>query len=217
VELLSGLLPDDVRLVLSRSRRRKFRRGEVIFHEGDPADALHLIMSGCVAVRVATPLGDAATLDLVGAGEVVGEQALLPPAGARMATAIAVEPTETMALSGTDFAVLRTEHPSVDGVLLALLARRNRSLAARLAEALYSSAETRVLRRLLEVATLYEGDGEGNGAVVLLTQDDLAGLAGTTRETVNRVLRKEAESGSLDLARGRVTVRDRASLERRAR
>jgi CRP-like cAMP-binding protein len=217
VELLSGLPPDDVRLVLSRSRRRKFRRGEVIFHEGDPADAVHLITSGRVAVRVATPLGDAATLDLVGAGEVVGEQALLPPAGPRSATALALEPTETMALSASDFAVLRTEHPSVDGVLLALLARRNRSLAARLAEALYSSAETRVLRRLLEVATLYEDDDAGEDAIVLLTQDDLAGLAGTTRETVNRVLRKEADIGSLELARGRVTVRDRASLERRAR
>jgi CRP-like cAMP-binding protein len=217
VELLAGLPPDDVRLVLSRSRRRRFRRGEVIFHEGDPADALHLIVTGRVAVRVSTPLGDAATLDVVGAGEVVGEQALLPPHGPRSATAIALEATETMALSASDFDALRTEHPSVDGVLLTLLARRNRSLAARLAEALYTSAETRVVRRLLDVASLYEVDGDHEGTVVLLTQDDLAGLAGTTRETVNRVLRKEEERGSLDLARGRVTLRDRPALERRAR
>lgn len=188
----------------------------MIFHEGDPADALHLIVSGRVAIRVTTPLGDAATLDLTCAGDVVGEQALLPPFAPRSATAVAVEATETMALSATDFAALRAEHPSVDGVLLALLARRNRSLAARLTEALFVGAESRVLRRLLDVAAMYAGEADVD-VVVPLTQDDLAGLAGTTRETVNRVLRKEAERGALTLARGRVTLVDREAVERRSR
>jgi CRP-like cAMP-binding protein len=216
VELLAGLPKDDVQRILSRSRRRKFKRGEVIFHEGDPADALHLVVSGRIAIRVTTALGDAATLDLTAPGDVVGEQALLPPTAPRSATAIAIEPTETMALSASDFAALRNEHPSVDAVLLALLARRNRAIALRLTEALYVGAETRVLRRLLDIAETYAQPGAAE-VVVPLTQDDLAGLGGTTRETVNRVLRREVERGILTLARGRITIVDRAALAQRAR
>jgi CRP-like cAMP-binding protein len=216
VELLDGLPADDVQRVLSRCRRRRFRRGEVIFHEGDPADALHLVVSGRVAIRVTTALGDTATLDFTGPGDAVGEQALLPPPGPRSATAIAIEPTETMALSASDFVALRAEHPSIDGVLVSLLARRHRLLTARLAEALYVSADKRVLRRLIDVAATYGDDDNTETVIVPLTQDDLAGLAGTTRETVNRVLRKEAERGSVALARGRITVIDPAALAKRA-
>jgi CRP-like cAMP-binding protein len=216
MELLEGLPEEDVRRVLARCRRRRFKRGEVLFHEGDPADSLHFIVKGRVAVRVSTETGEAATLDFNATGDVVGEQALIPPPSARSATAVAVEATETMALSATEFAALRVEHPSVDAVLLSLLARRQRALAARLVEALYVGSEARVLRRLLAVAETYAPEPDGT-VVVPLTQDDVAGLAGTTRETVNRVLRKEVERETLVLARGRITIVDRAGIERRAR
>jgi CRP-like cAMP-binding protein len=216
MELLAGLPEDDVRRVLSKCRRRKFRRGDVIFHEGDPADTLHLVVSGKVAIRITTALGDTATIDLTSAGDVVGEQALLPPAAPRSATAVALEPTETMALAASDFAALRAGHPSVDGVLLALLARRNRALPLRLTEALYVNADTRVLRRLVHLASVYGGDESDGPITVPLTQDDLADLAGTTRETVNRVLRREADRGVLELARARITVPDVEVLRRRA-
>ena len=71
-------------------------------------------------------------------------------------------------------------------------------------------ADTRILRRLDELAATY-------GAVIPLTQEDLAGLAGTTRATVNRVLRREVESGTIALSRGRITVVDPEAVARRAR
>lgn len=71
-------------------------------------------------------------------------------------------------------------------------------------------ADVRILRRLLELADAY-------GDVVPLTQDDLSGLAGTTRATVNRVLRREERSGGLALARGRIVIQDREALARRTR
>jgi CRP/FNR family cyclic AMP-dependent transcriptional regulator len=76
-------------------------------------------------------------------------------------------------------------------------------------------ADKRVLRRLLELGDLYaEADG---ATVVPLTQEDLAGLAGTSRATVNRVLREEEARGSVKLGRGRTTVLDRDALARRGR
>ena len=211
MELLAGLPDADVQRVLARCRRRRFGKGQVLFHEGDPADCLHIVVKGRVAVRIATALGSAVTVDFVGPGDVVGEQALLPPVAPRAATASALEPTETMALAASDFTALRAEHPTVDSVLLSIVVRRHRALGARLAEALSVSADQRVLRRLVDVAEAFEGSD-----TVQLTQEDLAGLAGTTRETVNRALRREVERGTLALARGRITILDWPLLAKHA-
>ncbi len=88
-----------------------------------------------------------------------------------------------------------------------------RRLSEQLVDALYLPAETRVRRRLLDVARAYAGDGgEPDGAQVPLTQEELASLAGTSRATVNKVLREEQEQGAIELGRGRTTVLDVGAL-----
>jgi CRP-like cAMP-binding protein len=213
--ILEGLSAEDVRRVLAAARRRKFARGEVIFHDGDPADTILLIEKGRVAVRVTTPLGHTATLAVFGPGDVFGELALVAGGGSRSATAVALETTETLAIHQDAFDSLQAEHPTVTEVLVHLLADKVRTFNTMLLEALYVPADTRVLRRLVAVAGMYAEDG--STAVVPLTQEDLAGLAGTTRATVNRVLRAEEKRGTVALARGRITVTDREALSRRAR
>jgi CRP-like cAMP-binding protein len=216
VALLAGLPDEEIRRVLAAARRRRFGRREVLFYEGDPADSLHLIVIGRVAVRVTATLGETATLDVLGPQDVVGELALLAPGGVRAATVVALERVETMVVSASAFATLRQEQPSVDQFLLTLAGRRNRALTSRLVEALYVPADVRVLRRLVDMAAVY-GRGDDGEIVILLTQDDLAGLAGTTRETVNRVLHTEAQRGELELGRGSIAVRDLAAITKRAR
>src|SRR5688500_9234754 len=159
--LLDGIPEDDRRRVLAATRRRRFGRREVLFHEGDPGDTVHLIDRGRVAVRVTTPLGDVAMLNVRGAGDVVGELALLDPASRRMATVIALEQTETLAVHRDEFSELRRRHPSVDRFLVAILACEVQRLSALLAEALYVPVDTRVIRRLLALAEVYDADGEG--------------------------------------------------------
>ena len=209
-DLLKGLPDEWVRELLARSHRRRFARREVLFHAGDPAGSLHLVAKGRVAIRVTTPLGDVATLDLVVAGHVLGEMALLPPGGSRSATAVALEPTETLTIDTTTFAEMRRDHHELTEMLVGLLAGRVRQLNDRLLEALYVPADTRLLRRVLELSALY-------GTEIPLTQEDLAGLAGATRATVNRVLRREEKAGTVALGRGRLSVLDREGLARRAR
>ncbi len=88
-------------------------------------------------------------------------------------------------------------------------------LDERLLEALYLPADRRVLRRVVELANLY---ASGEGPVeVPLTQEELAGLAGTSRPTVNQVLREEQERGTVELQRGRTIVLDLEALAKRAR
>jgi CRP/FNR family transcriptional regulator, cyclic AMP receptor protein len=213
--LLAGLGEEERRQVLATARRRRFRRQEVLFHEGDPAEALHLIAAGRVAVYITTPLGRTATFALLGPGEAVGELALLSPSASRAATAIALEPTETLSLRRDQFEALRSTHPSVDRLLVELLAARVRRHDADLVEAFFTPAENRVLRRLARLADQYAD--AGGRAVIRLTQDDLAGLTGTSRATVNRTLRGAQRQGILALRRGSVEIVDLDALRRRAR
>jgi CRP/FNR family transcriptional regulator, cyclic AMP receptor protein len=210
--LLADLPSDDVRQLLSIARRRTFARGEVVFHREDPADSLHLVVRGRFGARVSTPLGDGALVDVLGPGQSFGELALLgPDAAPRSATVEALEAGETRSVFRDDFARLQREHPGVKDVLLRLLAEQLRRTTDRIVEAYYVDAETRVRRRLVELAGMYEG------GVVPLTQEDIAAMAGTSRATVNRVLRDEAKLGSVALARGRTSVLDGDALERRCR
>jgi CRP/FNR family transcriptional regulator, cyclic AMP receptor protein len=211
-ELLVDVPDDEIRRVLSIARRRTFARGEVVFHEHDPADSLHLVAKGRFAVRITTPLGESALLGLRGPGESFGELALVSgPEAVRSATVEALEPAETHAVYRREFDALRREHPRVGDVLVALLAQSVRRTNELLLDAYYAPAETRVLRRLRDLAEAFP-DGE-----VRLTQEDLASLAGTSRATVNRVLRDAERRGAVELRRGRTVVRDPDALGRRAR
>ena len=210
--LLAGLPAEDVRQLLAIARRRTFAKGEVVFHRDDPADSLHLVARGRFAVRVTTPLGDAALLTLRGPGEAFGELALVSGADAvRAATVESLDAGETRAVYRRDFDALRREHPRVGEVLFAVLADEVRRANVLLLDAYYAGADTRIRRRLLDLAAA-ETDG-----VVRLTQEDLASLAGTSRATVNRVLRDEQRRGALELRRGATVVVDAEALRRRAR
>jgi CRP-like cAMP-binding protein len=216
--LLAGAPAEQVQELLSHGRRRTFSAGEVVFHAGDPADCVHFVRGGRFAVRITTEFGDVATLNVVGPGDVFGELALLSPDAHRSATVAALESGETLSVHEIDFRRLRRERPQTDALLSQLLAAQIRRLSSQLVDALYLPAETRVRRRLLDVAAAYgDGDGSAEGARVPLTQEELASLAGTSRATVNKVLREEQEQGTLELARGRTTLLDAAALERRAR
>ena len=201
--------------MLAATRRRRFARREVLFHEGDPGDSVHLIDRGRVAVRITTPLGDVATVNVHDAGEVVGELALLDPVSKRTATVVALEPTETLTLHRDEFADLRRQYPSVDRFLVAILAAEVRRLSHLLVEALYVPVDVRVVRRLMHVAQMYAA-GAAGPTEVPLTQEELATLAGTSRATVNRVLGEAEEDGAVDVRRGRIVILDDDLLRSRA-
>jgi CRP-like cAMP-binding protein len=136
---------------------------------------------------------------------------LLAEDARRSATVCALEEAETFAIYRAEFEQLRRRHPEIDRLLFRFLAGEVRMLNERLLEALYLPAERRLLRRLAELAALYGNDE------VPLTQEELAGLAGTSRATVNKVLREEQSRGTIELRRGKTVVLDAEALARRAR
>jgi CRP-like cAMP-binding protein len=211
--LLADVPDDELQQLLTIARRRPFDRGEVVFHEGDPADSLHLVVSGRFAARIRTPLGDTTLLAIYGPSDAFGELALVSPSS-RSATVVALEPAETRSIFREDFERLRKRHPAVDRVMVSLLSERIREMNERLLEAHYVDAETRVRRHLRQLSALYE---RNDTAVIPLTQEEMAEIAGTSRATVNRVLREEERRGVIELKRGRTIVVDPEQLARRAR
>lgn len=206
--VLDSLSPEEIDRILHAGRRRRFARGETLFHLGDPADALHLLDVGHVAVRVLTPQGEQAILTVLGPGSVFGEIALIQADALRTATITAIGACETIALNRAQFERLRTDHPEVDQFLLASMSAQVARLSDHLLEVLFVPTKLRVMRRLLVLGDEFSG-------VIPLTQEDIALMSGTTRPTVNETLREFERSGAIKISRGRIDVLDRSQLARR--
>jgi CRP/FNR family transcriptional regulator, cyclic AMP receptor protein len=206
--LLAGVSAEDVRRLVAVAQLRTFRRGQVVFHDDDPADALHLVVRGHFAVRVTTAAGEPVLVAIIGAGDAFGELALVSDSR-RGATVQAFSDGETLALHRDAFEALRRARPQVDRSLAVLLAERLRRVNDLLTEAHHVDADVRVRRRLAELGEAFDG-------TIPLTQEEIAQTAGTSRATVNRVLREEAAAGAVELGRGRTTITDAAALQSRA-
>jgi len=212
-QLLGSLAETDRRAVLSRCHRQRYPRGAFICHQGEPGDTLHLIASGTVAIRVNGPVGDMVTVDVMGPGNSFGEQALINAGAVRSATVVALEQVETMRLARGEFRQLWAEHPGASLVVAEMLEARLRTTSQALLDALHLPARTRVMRRLAFLADIYAGHTTRS---IPLTQDDLASMAGTSRQTVNRILNEASVDGLVELRRGRIVILDGAGVARRA-
>lgn len=215
--LLSSFPEEDRRAILDAAAHRSFARGEVLVHEDDPADCLHLIAEGRVAVQVSTPSGERATLNILSPGDYFGELSLVGERGRRRrsASVVALEPTQTLVISAATFEALCAKHPAFDQLIAAALALRIQQLSRRLLDALYVGLDRRLYRCLIDLAHIY---GHEKGPVTIpLTQEDLAFLVGGTRPTVNQILQKLSAQKIIELHRGRVIVGDAAALQFKAK
>ena len=213
LDLFRDLPEPELRRLVAVAKRRRFARNEVVFHRGDPADTLHLIASGRFIGRVETSVGDTVTVSVHGPGEAFGELALLDPDESRSTTIAAIEPSETYAVHRDDFTRLRNDYPSVNEVLVRLLAARVRRMNDLYVEALFADAETRVLRRLHELAALYGGTPRHRCAV------EPARARRPRRDVAGDRQPRASSRGSPrdgDARRGQTTIVDPVSLARRA-
>lgn len=200
--------------LLTAGRRRRYRRGEVVFHEGDVADTVHVIEQGHVAIQMITEDGEMVTYRVLGPGDVFGELALQSGTVYRYGNAVALDETVTRVLAVDQLRAACLSDPDIAQSVVDFLAMQVRGFAASLVEALFAPVEVRVLRRLAAMSRVY-GDGEA-GTVIPLTQEALADLAGTSRATVNRVLKGLETARIIARRRSALVVRDPKALARAA-
>jgi CRP/FNR family transcriptional regulator, cyclic AMP receptor protein len=214
--LFAGCQVDVLRAVAGRLRLRRFRRGEVIFHQGDAGDSLHIIASGSVKIVLPSAEGDEAIIATLRPPDFFGELALLDNQP-RSATATAVEPTETLALSRTVFLELLNAHDALRDALFSALVAELRRLTGHVEELHFLDLAGRLARRLAQLA--HEQAPSATGEVALdwpYTQSDLAAMIGGTRQSVNKLLGSLITEGLVRLERDTLVVVDPAALEERA-
>jgi CRP-like cAMP-binding protein len=197
-------------------RRRRFRRNEVIFHQGDPGDSLHVVASGAVKIVLPSAEGEEAIIATLRPGDFFGELALLDGAP-RSATATALEQSETLVLPRPVFVDLLDTLPGLRDALLADLAKELRRLTGHVEELHFLDLAGRLAMRLSRLAQ--EAQPGGGGEVRLnwpYTQSDLAAMIGGTRQSVNRLLNELVEDGLIRIEPDVLVVSDVDELIRRA-
>jgi CRP-like cAMP-binding protein len=209
--------PDPVLAEVGRRlRHRHFRRNEVVFHQGDPGDALHIITAGAVKIVLPSPEGEEAIIATLHAGDFFGELALLD-GEPRSATATATEPTETMTLPRDVFRELLDRHPSLRDALFSAVTGQLRRLTKHVEELHFLDLAGRLAARLARLARQASPDGAGPISLDWpWTQTDLASMIGGTRQSVNRLLAGLIDDGLVTIDHERLIVSDLAALERRA-
>jgi CRP/FNR family transcriptional regulator, cyclic AMP receptor protein len=216
--LFSGLGAEPLAALAATLRTRRFRRGEVLFHEGDPGDALFIVASGAVKVVVPSEDGDEAILATLRRGDFLGELALLDGAP-RSASAIALEATETLALPRDRFHALVDSEPAIRDALFGSLAAELRRLTAHVAELHFLDLTGRLAARLVRLADEHGTLGP-DGSIRLdapLTQSDVAAMIGATRQSVNKLLGEFVDKGLIRLDRETIVIPDREALIRASR
>lgn len=208
VPLLAQLAPKALDEIASLVRKHRYAAGEVVFHQGDPGTALYIVEEGEVKIVLGSSDGKEVILRLLGRGDFLGELALLD-GEPRSAEAVATIPTTLLILPRDAFAAFVAGHPQAALVLLTTLSRRLRGADSRMHDAVFLDVRTRLVKLLVELAET-RGRPAPRGVMVAsrLTQGDLAGMVGATRESVNKWLRYYAERGLILHERQRLTVLD---------
>jgi CRP/FNR family cyclic AMP-dependent transcriptional regulator len=216
--LFAGMAPESLEAISRTLRSRKFRRGEVLFHEGDPGDSLFIVASGSVKVVVPSDDGDEAILATLGRGDSLGELSLLDGAP-RSASAIAIEPVEALTLPRVQFKTLLATDGDLRDALLAQLARELRRLTTHVSDLHFLDLTGRLAARLARLAE-ERGERLADGSYRLEappTQGDLASMIGATRQSVNKLLGEFADEKLLRLEPDGIVIPDLALLAARAR
>jgi CRP-like cAMP-binding protein len=186
---LLDLLPEAVReAFLTAGSRRPFGRGEELLRQGDPPDAgAMVIIAGRVKI-VGSHGNRGRVLAFCGPGDIVGELGALS-GEPRVAAAVAVEPGEGVWIGARALAAVLRSHPGAREALLAVLVAKLREATARRIEFDSLDAFRRVVVCLLEECA-YRGRDSADRATVMLTQPQLAELAGVSIQSVQNAVMK---------------------------
>ena len=209
-ELFAELDEDGLDLVVASVVQRELSRGDVLFTEGAASEHLYVVEDGRIALASRSDDGRESVFALMERGELFGEMPLFDGLG-RSAEARALEPSEVMEIPYGPVRTVFEQQPALLWGVVALLSGRLRSMDAALADSVFLDVTGRTAKRLLELG------GDDDEFVLPVTQEELAGMVGASRERVNKAIASFVRLGWIDQADRRYVVLDREQLTRRAR
>ena len=203
--------PDALRRISDAGTELYLIRGDVLFNEGDPPESLYLVLRGRMAIALANPIDRReSVVALMEADDLFGEMGMLDD-GPRSAMARALEPSTVLSIPYQPILEMFDENPKLLWNVARLLAQRIRVTDEALADSVFLDVTGRTAKRLLELA-------DGTDEFMLpVTQEELAGMVGASRERVNKAIASFIRLGWLEQHERTYRITQRERLELRSR
>ena len=208
-ELLVALGDDALRGLADASREVSLSRGEVLFDQDDPGRELYIVASGRIAIAKRSADGRSSVVALMEEEDLFGEMSLFDGQG-RSAEARALEPSQLVSVPYEALRSALQARPEALWTVVALLANRLRVTDEALADSMFLDVTGRTAKRLLELA------GDSDEFTLPVTQEELAGMVGASRERVNKAIATFVRLGWLELSERRYRIVERPKLAQRA-
>ncbi len=209
VPLFSGLEPHDLDLLAGLALQKSYRKGEMIFSEGDPGDGFYIVAEGQVKVFKSSSEGKEQILHIFGPGEPIGEVAVF--AGIPFPANAAVLAKSTLLFFPRDaFTRLIAKEPSLAMKLLAVLSTRLRQFTVQIENLSLKEVPGRIASHLLFLAEEQNNRGQ---VTLTISKGQLASLLGTIPETLSRIQAKMASEGLIQVSGREITLLDFEGLE----
>jgi len=209
-DFFRDLTEADLAFLLPTCSMRTLRRGDLLFEEGDDCSELFVVSSGLVAISKKSVDGRESVVALMERGELFGEMGMLDGLG-RSAEARALEPSEIIAIPYAPVRQLFEERPALLWGTTAMLVGRLRAMDEALADSVFLDVTGRTAKRLLELA------GEASEFYLPVTQEELAGMVGASRERVNKAISSFIRLGWLEQQDRHYRIVNRERLAQRSR
>lgn len=210
-DFFADATPDALERVAATGQELHLIRGDVLFNEGDPPESLYLVLRGRIAIALANPIDRReSVVALMEANDLFGEMSMLDD-GPRSAMARALEPSAVFSIPFGPILEMFNENPKLLWNVTRLLAQRIRVTDEALADSVFLDVTGRTAKRLLELAN-------GTDEFTLpVTQEELAGMVGASRERVNKAIASFIRLGWLEQHDRSYRITQRERLELRAR
>lgn len=209
-ELFAHLPADVIAHLTSLVETRELARGDLLFAQGDPSNDLFVVVEGKIAIATRSSDGRESLVAVLESGGLFGELGLFDE-GPRSADARALSPATVVSLGFEHVRAVLRAQPELLWVVVRILAQRLRATDEALADAVFLDVPARTAKRLLELA------GPDDDVELPMTQEELAGLVGASRERVNKALALFTKLEWIQMTgRGRYKILDREQLTLRA-
>jgi CRP-like cAMP-binding protein len=209
-EFFRDMPPTVVEQLAIHARSTNVPSGHYIFRKGDEGLGLLAVVSGIVKVSVPSPDGKEIVLNIIGAGEIFGEIALLD-GEPRTADAVAATRCQLLFLDRRDFLRVLHAQPFLAIKLLAVVSGRLRRTSGQVEDIAFATAPARIAKALFRLAEI-QGTINGETPRIVVTQKELGQTVGLSRESTNKCLRTWEKAGYIHLEKGGCTIRNRQLL-----
>ena len=214
IQILSELSDKDLEKFLDIIREVTYKKGEVIFHAEDPGSVIFILKSGSVKISINDRKGREEILKIIYPYDFFGEMSLLD-GEPRSATVTALEKSTALVIERVYFINLIKKFPQLALNMLTVLSRRIRKTDEKISVLRFADAYGKVAKVLLDVAS--EKGVAGKNSIVInsrIGQQEMADMAGITRETVNRILAEFKKSGCINIEKNRIIILNEDVLRR---